>query len=36
MEAIPGGPVRHFEDLFEVDEASREHARVVIEGLAVA
>jgi 1-deoxy-D-xylulose-5-phosphate reductoisomerase len=36
MEAIPGGPVRHFEDLFEVDEAAREHARSVIEGLAVA
>jgi 1-deoxy-D-xylulose-5-phosphate reductoisomerase len=36
LEAIPGGPVRHFEELFEVDEAAREHARGVIEGLAVA
>ena len=32
----PGGPVRHFEDLFDVDEAAREHARGLIEGLAVA
>jgi 1-deoxy-D-xylulose-5-phosphate reductoisomerase len=36
LEAIPGGPVRHFEDLFDVDAAAREHARGVIEGLAVA
>jgi 1-deoxy-D-xylulose-5-phosphate reductoisomerase len=36
LESIPGGPVRHFEELFEVDEAAREHARGVIEGLAVA
>jgi 1-deoxy-D-xylulose-5-phosphate reductoisomerase len=36
LDAIPGGPVRHFEELFEVDEAAREHARGVIEGLAVA
>jgi 1-deoxy-D-xylulose-5-phosphate reductoisomerase len=36
LEAIPGGPVRHFEELFEVDEAAREHAQGVIEGLAVA
>jgi 1-deoxy-D-xylulose-5-phosphate reductoisomerase len=36
LEAIPGGPVRHFEDLFDVDEAAREHARGLIEGLAVA
>jgi 1-deoxy-D-xylulose-5-phosphate reductoisomerase len=36
LDAIPGGPVRHFEELFEVDEMAREHARGVIEGLAVA
>ncbi len=36
LEAIPGGPVRHFEDLFAVDEAARQHARGLIEGLAVA
>ena len=36
LEAIPGGPVRHFEELFEIDEAAREHARGLIEGLAVA
>jgi 1-deoxy-D-xylulose-5-phosphate reductoisomerase len=36
LEAIPGGPVRHFEDLFDVDAAAREHARGLIEGLAVA
>ncbi len=34
--ALPGGPVRHFEELFEMDEAAREHARGLIEGLAVA
>ena len=36
LEAIPGGPVRHFEDLFDIDTAAREHARSLIEGLAVA
>ena len=36
LEALPGRPVKHFEDLFEVDEAAREHARGLIEGLAVA
>ena len=36
LEAIPGGPVRHFEDLFDVDATAREHARGLIEGLAVA
>jgi 1-deoxy-D-xylulose-5-phosphate reductoisomerase len=36
LEALPGGAVRHFEDLFDVDEAAREHARGLIEGLAVA
>src|SRR5437763_15863323 len=32
LEAIPGGPVRHFEELFEVDAAAREHAQGLIEG----
>jgi 1-deoxy-D-xylulose-5-phosphate reductoisomerase len=36
LEAVPGGPVRHFDDLFDTDSAAREHARGVIEGLAVA
>jgi 1-deoxy-D-xylulose-5-phosphate reductoisomerase len=36
LEAIPGGPVRHFEELFVIDAAAREHAREVIDGLAVA
>jgi 1-deoxy-D-xylulose-5-phosphate reductoisomerase len=36
LEAIPGGAVRHFEDLFDVDAAAREHARGLVEGLAVA
>ena len=36
LEAIPGGPLRHFEDLFDVDAAARDHARGLIEGLAVA
>jgi 1-deoxy-D-xylulose-5-phosphate reductoisomerase len=36
LEALPGGPVRHFEDLFDVDETAREHARGLVEGLAVA
>jgi 1-deoxy-D-xylulose-5-phosphate reductoisomerase len=36
LEAIPGAPVRDFEHLFEADAAAREHARGLIEGLAVA
>jgi len=36
LEALPAAPVRHFEDLFDVDEAAREHARGLIEGLTVA
>jgi 1-deoxy-D-xylulose-5-phosphate reductoisomerase len=36
LEAVPTGPVGHFEDLFEVDAAAREQARGLIEGLAVA
>jgi 1-deoxy-D-xylulose-5-phosphate reductoisomerase len=33
---LPTGPARHFEELFELDAAAREHARGLIEGLAVA
>jgi 1-deoxy-D-xylulose-5-phosphate reductoisomerase len=36
LEAIPGASVRSFDDLFETDAAAREHARGLIEGLAVA
>jgi 1-deoxy-D-xylulose-5-phosphate reductoisomerase len=36
LEALPAAPVRHFEDLFDMDEAAREHARGLVEGLAVA
>src|SRR5262245_8331841 len=36
LEAIPGRAVKHFDDLFETDAAAREHARGLIEGLAVA
>jgi 1-deoxy-D-xylulose-5-phosphate reductoisomerase len=36
LEALPGGSVRSFDDLFDADAAAREHARGVIEGLAVA
>jgi len=36
LEAMPAEPVRHFEDLFECDDAAREHAGGLIEGLAVA
>jgi 1-deoxy-D-xylulose-5-phosphate reductoisomerase len=36
LEALPAAPIRHFEDLFDADEAAREHARGLIEGLAVA
>jgi 1-deoxy-D-xylulose-5-phosphate reductoisomerase len=35
LQAVPGGPVRHFEDLFDVDSAAREHAHGLVEGLAV-
>jgi 1-deoxy-D-xylulose-5-phosphate reductoisomerase len=35
LEAVPGGPVRHFDDLFDVDAAARDQARKLIEGLAV-
>ena len=36
LEALPGAPVRSFDDLFETDAAARERARSLIEGLAVA
>ncbi len=36
LEAVPTGPVSHFEDLFEADAAAREQARGLIEGSAVA
>jgi 1-deoxy-D-xylulose-5-phosphate reductoisomerase len=36
LEAIPSGPMRHFEDLFDVDATARERAHGLIEGLAVA
>jgi 1-deoxy-D-xylulose-5-phosphate reductoisomerase len=35
LAAIPDQPVRHFEDLFDVDTAARDHARQLIEGLTV-
>jgi len=36
LDAIPGGPVRHFEELFEIDAAARRHASGLVEELAVA
>ncbi len=36
LEEIPTGPAGHFEQLFLVDSQAREHARGLIEGLAVA
>jgi 1-deoxy-D-xylulose-5-phosphate reductoisomerase len=36
LEAVEGGAVRHFDDLFDVDAAARDHARNLVEGLAVA
>jgi 1-deoxy-D-xylulose-5-phosphate reductoisomerase len=36
LEAIPGAPLRSFDDLFETDAAARNHARGLIEGSAVA
>ncbi len=35
LAAIPDQPVRHFQDLFDVDTAARDHARQLIEGLTV-
>ena len=36
LDALPGSSVRSFDDLFDTDAAAREHARGLIEGLAVA
>jgi 1-deoxy-D-xylulose-5-phosphate reductoisomerase len=36
LEEVPTGPAGHFEELFLVDRQAREHARGLIEGLAVA
>src|SRR3954453_12293634 len=36
LEAIPGGPLRHFEDLFDTDASARNHARGLVEELAPA
>ena len=36
LDEVPTGAAGHFEELFEVDARAREHARGLIEGLAVA
>jgi 1-deoxy-D-xylulose-5-phosphate reductoisomerase len=36
LEELPGAPANHFEQLFETDERTREHARNLVEGQAVA
>jgi 1-deoxy-D-xylulose-5-phosphate reductoisomerase len=36
LDEVPTGPAGHFDQLFEADTASREHAHGLIEGLAVA
>jgi 1-deoxy-D-xylulose-5-phosphate reductoisomerase len=36
LDAVPVGPMRHFEELFETDEAARRHAEGLVEELAVA
>jgi 1-deoxy-D-xylulose-5-phosphate reductoisomerase len=36
LEELPAGPARHFEELFETDARTREHARNLVEGQAVA
>jgi 1-deoxy-D-xylulose-5-phosphate reductoisomerase len=36
LDAVSVGPVRHFEELFETDEAARRHAEGLVEELAVA
>ena len=36
LDEVPTGPATHFEQLFETDESAREHARSLIDGLAVA
>ena len=35
LEELPTGPANHFEQLFETDEATREHARGLVGGLSV-
>jgi 1-deoxy-D-xylulose-5-phosphate reductoisomerase len=36
LESVPTGPMMHFEELFETDEAARRHAEGLVEELAVA
>jgi len=36
LDAVSVGPMRHFEELFETDEAARRHAEGLVEELAVA
>ena len=36
LDTVPGRPMRHFEELFETDEAARRHAEGLVEELAVA
>jgi 1-deoxy-D-xylulose-5-phosphate reductoisomerase len=36
LDEVATGPAGHFQELFEVDERAREHARGLIEGLTVA
>jgi 1-deoxy-D-xylulose-5-phosphate reductoisomerase len=36
LDAVPTGPMTHFEELFETDEAARRHAEGLVEELAVA
>ena len=36
LEDVPTGPATHFDQLFETDARAREHARGLIEGMAVA
>jgi 1-deoxy-D-xylulose-5-phosphate reductoisomerase len=36
LDAVPVSPMRHFEQLFETDEAARRHAEGLVEELAVA
>jgi 1-deoxy-D-xylulose-5-phosphate reductoisomerase len=35
LDEVPTGAAGHFEELFQTDEAARQHARGLIEGLAV-
>jgi 1-deoxy-D-xylulose-5-phosphate reductoisomerase len=36
LEALPAQPVSHFDDVYAADAAAREHARGLVEGMAVA